>query len=54
MPYYRECPFCGAHLDPEEKCDCQAQKKSEDIEYLREPPACLERYSSGREGEERK
>ena len=23
MPYYRVCSFCGAHLDPDEKCDCQ-------------------------------
>lgn len=22
MTYYRTCPECGAHLDPEEKCDC--------------------------------
>ena len=22
MNYYRECPNCGAHLDPGEKCDC--------------------------------
>ena len=20
---YRTCPFCGAHLDPDERCDCQ-------------------------------
>lgn len=21
--YYNECPICGAHLDPNEKCDCR-------------------------------
>lgn len=21
--YYRECPFCGANLDPGEICDCR-------------------------------
>ncbi len=21
--YYRECPFCGANLDPSEICDCR-------------------------------
>lgn len=26
MPYYKVCPFCGAHLDPGEKCDCQRAK----------------------------
>lgn len=25
-PYY-ECPFCRAHLDPGERCDCQDEKK---------------------------
>ena len=23
MAYSNECPFCGANLDPNEKCDCQ-------------------------------
>ena len=22
MPYFRECPKCGCHLDPGEVCDC--------------------------------
>ena len=28
---YRTCPECGAHLDPEEKCDCEkeAEKNAE-------------------------
>lgn len=21
-PYYWTCPYCGANLDPGEKCDC--------------------------------
>lgn len=21
--YYKSCPYCGANLDPNEKCDCQ-------------------------------
>ncbi len=23
MSYYRTCPYCGAHLDPGETCDCK-------------------------------
>lgn len=23
MSYYRVCPWCGAHLDPGELCDCK-------------------------------
>lgn len=22
MNYYNVCPYCGAHLDPGERCDC--------------------------------
>jgi hypothetical protein len=22
MAYYKTCPFCGAHLDPGEACEC--------------------------------
>ena len=25
--YYRVCPFCGAHLDPGERCDCQEKEE---------------------------
>lgn len=24
---YRECPFCGAHLDAGERCDCREPKR---------------------------
>ena len=24
---YRTCPYCGANLDPCERCDCQDEKK---------------------------
>ena len=26
---YRICPYCGAHLDPDEICDCIAEKNEE-------------------------
>ena len=29
MPY-RECPYCRAHLDPEEKCDCQKEEDEDE------------------------
>ncbi len=25
--YFKECPKCGAHLDPGERCDCQDKKE---------------------------
>lgn len=28
MSYYRECPVCGAHLDPGEQCDCERDAQS--------------------------
>lgn len=27
MAAYKECKYCGAHLDPAEKCDCIEKKK---------------------------
>lgn len=26
MSYYHTCPYCGAHLDPGEVCDCAASR----------------------------
>lgn len=23
---YRTCPYCGANLDPDEKCDCREEE----------------------------
>ena len=28
MPYWKECPRCGSHLDPGEVCDCGDQEKT--------------------------
>lgn len=27
MPYWKECPRCGSHLDPGERCDCGTEEK---------------------------
>lgn len=26
MAFYNVCPYCGAHLDPGERCDCKDQQ----------------------------
>ena len=26
---YRVCPHCGSNLDPNERCDCQQEKRNE-------------------------
>ena len=28
MSYYRTCPYCGANLDPGERCDCRDNEKA--------------------------
>ena len=28
MPYYWTCPYCGAHLDPSERCDCLESRQA--------------------------
>lgn len=25
--HYKTCPYCGANLDPGERCDCRDEKK---------------------------
>lgn len=35
--YFRICPYCDAHLDPGERCDCQ-DKKREAAPLQRERP----------------
>ena len=27
MAYYHTCPYCGAHLDPGERCDCLESRR---------------------------
>lgn len=27
MSYYHTCPYCGANLDPGERCDCRDEEK---------------------------
>lgn len=29
MSYYRTCPYCGANLDPGERCDCRARETTD-------------------------
>lgn len=33
--YYKVCPFCGAHLDPGERCDCSAREPAAERETAR-------------------
>ena len=28
MAYFEVCPFCGANLDPGERCDCGKDKET--------------------------
>jgi len=29
MPKYNQCQYCGANLDPGERCDCQEGESQE-------------------------
>ncbi|MCM1400330.1 MAG: hypothetical protein NC225_12715 [Clostridium sp.] len=31
--FFRICQHCGAHLDPDEKCDCREKERLELEEY---------------------
>lgn len=36
MPIYRTCPYCGAHLDPNEYCECAYISDAEHAEIERQ------------------
>lgn len=33
---YRKCPYCGANLDPAEKCDCLETQEAQEAEAKRQ------------------
>lgn len=33
--YYRECPYCGDHLDPGEQCNCREEKEEKTDKMLK-------------------
>lgn len=41
--YYKTCPHCGAHLDPDEQCDCQDIKEALSMERSTRPVAKTKR-----------
>lgn len=46
---YRICPYCGAHLDPDEKCDCEEKEDEERCHkraVYKEPGTDIEAYQS--------
>ena len=30
--YYKTCPYCGANLDPDERCDCLDEPTVDDMQ----------------------
>ena len=49
---YRECPYCGAHLDPGERCDCQDEEKDRPGEEIAGAGEDRENKTVRRGGEE--
>lgn len=37
--YYKICPYCQAHLDPGERCDCRGEEKEAAPLYRERPQA---------------
>ncbi len=52
MSYYRNCPYCGAYLDPGERCECELDReerpiyRSEKIRPTRAEAPASPRYHS--------
>ncbi len=45
MAYFNTCPVCGAHLDPNERCDCEQENHPSERTPTDKPPHidCKER-----------
>ena len=48
MGYYKVCEYCGANLDPGERCDCRERTETEPRKSREKPPQVLEHQ--GRQG----
>jgi hypothetical protein len=48
MAYSRECPICGANLDPGERCDCRSDVHTKK-EHSTECPQTITNYNRNRE-----
>lgn len=42
----RRCPYCGAYLDPDEKCDCRDEDTATSQEKKRDPDASQSKSES--------
>lgn len=42
--YYTECTYCGATLDPGEKCDCRESEVEKDVGERFDDSESSERY----------
>lgn len=45
---YRICPYCGANLDPGERCDCKNEAESQTLGKKRKKAAPVLAHRSGR------
>lgn len=47
MKQYRTCPYCGAHLDPGERCDCREDPVMDMLRSGELEPPALSHESTG-------
>ena len=46
--YYTECPYCGATLDPGERCDCRESEVKKDVGERFDDSGSGKRYEAQR------
>lgn len=51
MPIYRTCPNCGSNLDPDERCDCQQEKRRAEEQHGERGGERVGRYVAAAGGE---
>ena len=50
MAYYKTCPYCGAALDPGERCDCNEYQNAATRGNLRQLAAMLRSKQEAAQG----
>lgn len=51
MSYYRVCPYCGATLDPEEKCECRSEEVEKQMRITEQQEEFLSKVKKEKSGQ---
>lgn len=51
MSYYKVCPYCGATLDPGEKCECRSEEAKRQRRIAEQQEEFLSKVKKEKDGQ---